>query len=119
MAEASLVQHAPKTVAEKRLFEQLRKNTDLQGPEEPLKVDKENDSRISSSISNSTKGQAESKSSGRCFYTHLPHLIKKAGMSASELTAMNIDKVSTLCKLVCLLYAYAFSPFCVLLFAFM
>ncbi|KAG6553825.1 hypothetical protein Mapa_004742 [Marchantia paleacea] len=96
MAEASLVQHAPKTIAEKRLFEQLRKNTESQGPEDILKVDEENDNRISSSTSNITEGQAERISSGRCFYTHLPHLIKKAGMSASELTAMNIDKSQAL-----------------------
>jgi A1 cistron-splicing factor AAR2 len=34
----------------------------------------------------------KSHSSGRCFYTHLPRLIKRAGLVGSELTALNLDK---------------------------
>jgi hypothetical protein len=42
----------------------------------------------------SSSGRAPVQTSGRCFYTDLPLLVKRPGMSPSELTALNLDKVS-------------------------
>ncbi|KAL2653809.1 hypothetical protein R1flu_021937 [Riccia fluitans] len=93
MAEASLVPDIPRTAAEKRLYEQIsgsRKQHVVTKAEERSPVSK----------SSSAEGQGAEGSSGRCFYTPLPHLIKKAGTSARELTAMNIDKTEALESLI-------------------
>eukprot|EP00249_Psilotum_nudum_P012156 c23613_g1_i3 orf=509-1507(-) len=39
-----------------------------------------------------TAPEDKGKSSGRCFYTSIPHLVKCPGVSGSELTALNVDK---------------------------
>lgn len=41
----------------------------------------------------SSSGEKPRGNSGRCFYTDLPRLVKRKGMSATELTALNLDKV--------------------------
>eukprot|EP00195_Chlamydomonas_chlamydogama_P010479 CAMPEP_0202899088 /NCGR_PEP_ID=MMETSP1392-20130828/7417_1 /ASSEMBLY_ACC=CAM_ASM_000868 /TAXON_ID=225041 /ORGANISM="Chlamydomonas chlamydogama, Strain SAG 11-48b" /LENGTH=502 /DNA_ID=CAMNT_0049585185 /DNA_START=78 /DNA_END=1586 /DNA_ORIENTATION=+ len=40
--------------------------------------------------------QQPASTSGRCFYTHVPRLVRRAGATASELTAMNLDKSGVL-----------------------
>ncbi|GAQ89890.1 hypothetical protein KFL_005740010 [Klebsormidium nitens] len=40
----------------------------------------------------SSSGEKPRGRSGRCFYTDLPRLVKRKGMSATELTALNLDK---------------------------
>lgn len=77
MAEAALVNKAPRTAAEKRMYEHMAK----------LKpqFDKE--------VTTGDKEENKLSTSGRCFYTQLPGLIKRVGMSPSELTALNMDKV--------------------------
>jgi hypothetical protein len=42
----------------------------------------------------SSSGRGPVQNSGRCFYTELPRLVKRPGISPSELTALNLDKVS-------------------------
>lgn len=37
---------------------------------------------------------------GRCFYTHLPRLVKQRGLSAAQLTALNLDKSAQLLQAV-------------------
>ena len=39
------------------------------------------------------------KPSGRCFYTKFPHLVKRSGLTGSQLTMLNIDKSSELERL--------------------
>ncbi|KAL3685817.1 hypothetical protein R1sor_003839 [Riccia sorocarpa] len=93
MAEASLVQDVPRTAAEKRLYEQINRSRKEHGaPEE------EEGTSLSKPVS--AEGGQEEGSRGRCFYTQLPHLIKKAGTSARELTAMNLDKTEALESLI-------------------
>ncbi|KAG0565678.1 hypothetical protein KC19_7G006300 [Ceratodon purpureus] len=76
MAEAALVETGPMTQAEKKMYEHsamLRQRfPDFSTPGD-------------------NQGSQPS-SSGRCFYTRLPGLVKRVGMSTSELTAMNLDK---------------------------
>lgn len=77
MAEAALVNKAPRTAAEKRMYEHMAK----------LKpqFDKE--------VTTGDKEENKLSTCGCCFYTQLPGLIKRVGMSPSELTALNMDKV--------------------------
>lgn len=73
MAEAALVETGPMTKAEKQMYEHIaklrQKFPDFKAPEED-----------------------QPSSSGRCFYTRLPGLVKRVGMSTAELTALNLDK---------------------------
>lgn len=76
MAEATLVETGPMTRAEKKMFEHIaklrQKFPDMAEPRDS------EDSKPSNS--------------GRCFFTNLPGLVKRTGMSTSELTALNLDK---------------------------
>ncbi|CAM6098866.1 unnamed protein product [Calypogeia fissa] len=93
MAEAAVVQQAAKTPAERRMYEQIAKgreqllqkmsgdNNDNQGQNKD-QLDK---------IEN-TELPGNKKTTGRCFYTLVPHFVKQTGMAASELTALNMDK---------------------------
>lgn len=77
MAEAALVDKAPRTAAEKRMCEHMAK----------LKP------RFDKEVTTGDKEEKKWSTGGRCFYTQLPGLIKRVGMSPSELTALNMDKV--------------------------
>jgi hypothetical protein len=77
MAEAALVETGPMTRAEKKMYEHI---AELRQKFPGM------------STSGDNQGSQPS-SSGRCFYTRLPGLVKRVGMSTSELTAMNLDKV--------------------------
>lgn len=77
MAEAALVETGPMTRAEKKMYEHIAKLR-LKFPDFKAPGD-DQDSQLSSS--------------GRCFYTRLPGLVKRVGMSTAELTALNLDKV--------------------------
>ncbi len=44
---------------------------------------------------------AAASSSGRCFYTPLPRFVRRPGLSAAQLTAMNMDKTTLLQQVRC------------------
>lgn len=76
MAEAALVETGPLTRAEKKMYEHIAK--------------------LRQKFPDTSKpgdNQGSRPSSGRCFYTRLPGLVKRVDMSTSELTALNLDKV--------------------------
>lgn len=92
MAEAALVRQTPKTPAERRMYEQIAKGKEkissmsLDGNDDVEETD--------NAVAVESKG-----TNGRCFYTNVPHFVKQAGMTAPELTALNMDKVSDLATL--------------------
>lgn len=101
MAEAALTEIGPQTPAENRMNEHIVKLQErAQGMSISGKGYHTSDLESMSDVcpqdgqTNSPLENDKPSSSGRCFYTHLPGLIKRVGMSASELTALNLDKVT-------------------------
>lgn len=77
MAEAALVETGPMTRAEKKMYEHI---AEFRQKFPDFRVPGDNQ-------------DSQPSNSGRCFYTRLPGLVKRVGMSTSELTALNLDKV--------------------------
>eukprot|EP00897_Mesotaenium_endlicherianum_P007505 jgi/Mesen1/6783/ME000348S06049 len=123
MAEADLADMHPKTAGELRLVEQLQRGRASQaappepsssaqpgdmpplseaggeaapsGPGETGGEDLPGGARPSSETLPGDKGEVTS-GSGRCFYTRLPRLVKEKGMTARQLTELNLDKSEAL-----------------------
>ena len=93
----------PKTDAERELVRQLKEGRarreeamtrDHQhlSMEVDIAAEEGSQSRIEVTTS-SSPSSSPSSLNGRCFYTHLPdRLVKKKGLSAAELTSINLDK---------------------------
>jgi hypothetical protein len=106
----------PKTEAEKKLVQQLQEGKAKMMDRRALAHDEAEASNIekvdeqASTSENMSRNvlindsedadEWRRKASGRCFYTHLPRLVKRTSMTASELTAMNLDKTGVLVKAV-------------------
>jgi A1 cistron-splicing factor AAR2 len=123
MAESSDADlSAPRTPAEKRLVEQLKAGRHKPQPPQqqqpsqqpPADVEMEpvaeqiDQQQEEAGSATGIGQQAQSRdaggapgTSGRCFYTQLPKLLKHKGASAAELTAMNMDKSTILRKVSC------------------
>jgi hypothetical protein len=101
MAETDLVESGPQSSAETKMHEhatqfqeRMQKGATTSEGDDVLEERVVGEAAMPASIGE-TMGVAEkrkSHSSGRCFYTHLPRLIKRAGLVGSELTALNLDK---------------------------
>lgn len=91
LAETDVAEKQLGTRAEKRLLEKL------QSQREALSLGTGAADGVESKLTRQDSGKEGQKggesSSGRCFYTPLPHLIKTSGLSPSELTTLNLDKV--------------------------
>ena len=75
-AEAALVETGPMTRAEKKMYDHIAK---LRHKFPDISTPGDNQ-------------DSQPGSTGRCFYSRLPGLVKRVGMSTSELTALNLDK---------------------------
>jgi len=102
MAETDLLELGPQSSAEMKMHEhatqfqkRMQKGATTSEGDDILEERVMGEAAMQASIGE-TMGVTEkrkSDSSGRCFYTHLPRLIKRAGLVGSELTALNLDKV--------------------------
>eukprot|EP00252_Welwitschia_mirabilis_P004125 TRINITY_DN1431_c0_g1_i4.p1 TRINITY_DN1431_c0_g1~~TRINITY_DN1431_c0_g1_i4.p1 ORF type:complete len:242 (+),score=52.22 TRINITY_DN1431_c0_g1_i4:148-873(+) len=86
MSETELIGNQPQTEAERRLMEQVTNA-------------KKSQEQNAGSSGKHTSGNH------RCFYTPVPHSMKQKGMTAEELTAVNIDKTQMLENLLSQRYA--------------
>ncbi|CAK9215897.1 unnamed protein product [Sphagnum troendelagicum] len=101
MAETDLLESGPQSSAEMKMHEhatqfqeRMQKGATTSEGDDILEERVVGEAAMPASIGE-TMGVTEkrkSDSSGRCFYTHLPRLIKRAGLVGSELTALNLDK---------------------------
>lgn len=84
IAEADFVDNQSKTPAEKRLHEHLMKSKESGENKFPLLA------------SGGDTSAHVKETSGRCFYTRVPHLVRLPGATGAELTAVNVDKSTVL-----------------------
>eukprot|EP00850_Spirogloea_muscicola_P010593 SM000063S19983 [mRNA] locus=s63:62598:66984:- [translate_table: standard] len=104
MAEKAMVDAGPATKHEKLLDEHLQRGREILDQAVQLTEDTQGDGTAIIENHHSSAGvcqptiAGESAARGRaprgcCFYTVLPRLVKRPGLSAAELTASNLDKV--------------------------
>eukprot|EP00850_Spirogloea_muscicola_P021903 SM000267S09854 [mRNA] locus=s267:126196:129940:+ [translate_table: standard] len=104
MAEKAMVDTGPATKHEKLLEEHLQRGRESLDQAVQLTEDTQDDRNANVENHRSSAGACqpttvgESAARGRaprgcCFYTELPRLVKRPGLSAAELTASNLDKI--------------------------
>jgi A1 cistron-splicing factor AAR2 len=96
----------PKTEAERELVRSLREGRERLGQrrqqagqpggageaEETEREEVEAEMQQPSTSSGPAVAREAAGSSGRCFYSHVPRLVKLGGLTAAELTSLNLDK---------------------------
>ncbi|EFN53109.1 hypothetical protein CHLNCDRAFT_9330, partial [Chlorella variabilis] len=84
LAEADPSLLRPATAAEEALYEQLQKGREAAAERQQAAAEQ---------AGNGKGGRwAAAPHAGRCFYTPLPRLVKRGGLTPQELTALNLDK---------------------------
>jgi hypothetical protein len=74
-------------------------STDADLTRKPESMDVVDSLENASKLSREMHSDVGKEPSGRCFYTKLPHLVKRSGLGASQLTMLNVDKSSELERL--------------------
>ncbi|KAL3161609.1 hypothetical protein ABBQ32_010467 [Trebouxia sp. C0010 RCD-2024] len=103
-AEADPAHLKPVTLAEKQLYAQLQEghSTSTESGSAPMQVDGQQQPQTAASDraqdmhSMQTPDLTPREGVGRCYYTQLPRLVKVAGMTPQQLTALNLDKTGML-----------------------
>ncbi|KAK9829455.1 hypothetical protein WJX72_005966 [[Myrmecia] bisecta] len=106
-AEAAPSAQQPPTAAEERLEAQLQRpcaqRTAPAGTESdagPTAMETGAEERSQGGAGPSGRTAAASQGVGRCFYTHMPRLVKASGLTSEALTAANLDKSQLLDDLI-------------------